>query len=42
MSSFSFTFSVNYTRKHYFWACATSLAGVDELVCQDRHFLLKK
>jgi hypothetical protein len=32
MSSFSFTFSVNYVRKQYLWACATGVAGV-ELVC---------
>jgi hypothetical protein len=40
-SSFSFTFYVNDIRKHYFWACATGLAGVDQLVCYDRHVLLK-
>ena len=32
-SASSFTFPVNDIRKHYFWACATGLAGADQLVC---------
>jgi hypothetical protein len=40
MSSFSFTFSFNYIRKHYFWACATVLEGV-ELVFKTGIFCLK-